>query len=530
MAPRPLSPLRLPPSLAALVALTLGAGPLAAQLPPLTVPKRHVRVDLGGSFAAWDQRFLAGKLQPAAQDFMREQVGSDFFPALAPAESILARVTGLAGSRFDLGKTTATHFVTRGTTAFGLAYGLTSKLTLFGVVPIVWVDVRSTFGQEPGTANSGFNPASPVFGDAPGQVQSAQFFNQFDTALSTLAKQISEGAYDGDAATKQLAEETLATGTALQVDLFALIAGPGASPFLPTQSSATGTALVGTVTALQATLSGSLGVTGFEQTPALPSQPLGNADFSNFVSNADGPVAGSLAVPPTLTALGDIELGAAYAIIDQLGRPGVRSGFRLAAQGLMRLRTSTRPRPGLFFDVGTGDRQPDLEFGMAADGLYHRFGARLSAGYNLQLTGKAKQRISAPWQPIAYANTLAALQDNLGDEIRVGLMPFFRLAPTFGLVAGLTYTRKGADSWSLLAGQDSIPAAPPTLVGLDSEASWTTAMAGVSFSSPLDVTKGKPKLPLDAGFIWEGVIAGSGGRTPKSSTVRFFIRLYRRFP
>ena len=507
----------------------LGAGPLAAQLPPLTVPKRHVRMDIGGSFAAWDQRFHSGLTESSAQDFVRDQVGSDFFPALASAEVLLSRVTGLADPRFALGRTTATQFVTRGTAAVGLAYGLTSRLTLFGMVPIVRVEVRSTLAQDSTGANSGFNPADPVFGDPVGRAQTAQFFARFDAAMTELAKNLAGGTYDGDPAAKRLAQETLADGTTLRNDLFALMLGSEASPFLPVRASAIGAALLGTVAALQGTLEGSLGITGFTESPALPGQRLDNAGFDNFINNPSGPVAGSLDTP-TITTLGDIELGAAYAIIDQLARPGVRSGIRITAQGLLRLRTSTRPRAGGFFDVGTGDRQPDLQLGLAADGLYGRFGARVSAGYNLQLTGKAQQRISAPTQPIAYANTLAALQNNLGDELMVGVTPFFRLAPTFGLVAGVTYTRKGKDEWSLLAGQDSIPGAPPTVIGLDSETSRTTVTAGFSYSSPLDVAKGKPKLPLDAGFMWEGVIGNSGGRTPKASSVRFFLRLYSRFP
>jgi hypothetical protein len=486
-------------------------------------------VDIGGSFAAWDQRFRSGTTENAAQDFVRDQVGSEFFPALAASEALLSQVTGLANARFNLGRTTATQFVTRGTTAIGMAYGLTSRLTLFGMVPIVRVEVRSTLAQDSTGANSGFNPADPVFGDPAGRAQTAQFFARFDAAMTELSTNLTGGAYDGDPAAKQLAQETLADGTALRNDLFALMLGTEASPFLPVQASAIGAALLGNVNALQETLEGSLGITGFTETPALPNQRLGNDGFADFVNNPDGPVAGSLETP-TIAALGDIEVGAAYAIVDQLDRPGARSGIRIAAQGLLRLRTSTRPRAGGFFDVGTGDRQPDLQLGLAADGLYGRFGARVSAGYNLQLAGKANQRISTPTQPIAYANTLAGLENNLGDELMVGITPFFRLAPTFGLVAGVSHTRKGKDTWSLLPGQDSIPGAPPELLGLDSEASWTTARAGLSFSSPLGVAQGKPRLPLDAGLMWEGVIASSGGRTPKASSLRFLLRLYGRFP
>ncbi|MBS1240805.1 MAG: hypothetical protein H6R40_232 [Gemmatimonadetes bacterium] len=508
------------------VLLSARAGAAHAQLPPLTVPKGYVRFDLGGAFTGYDERYRLGQRQDAAQDFMREALGSDFFPALAGADSLIASITGLS-SPLSLGRTSASHLVTFGTGILGAAVGVTSRLTVFGMVPLRVTKVRATFTQDSATANAGFNPADQQFGSSAGGQQDAAFFSEFDAALVTLEQNLASGVYDGDPNRKALAAATLAEGGALRENLFALLLGAGtASPFLPTTTSAAGAAILQRVAALQGILSNRLDVLGFSQVPALPGRRLDNTDFGSFVTDPQGPVAGSLETPE-LFSLGNIELGAAYSVIDQLAEPGVRSGIRVAAQLLTRLRTGTDPDPARFFAVGTAERQPDVEGSVTADLLHRRFGARVTAGYNLQMTGTVERRISEPSQPMPYASRLATVTWNPGDELILGASPFFRLTSSFALVAGATYRRKGSDSYDLAAGQDSIPDAPPSLLGIESDASWTTASLGLSYSTVLTPREGRSaQAPLDAGLMWSGVVAANGGRVPRSSSLRLWLRLY----
>jgi hypothetical protein len=500
-----------------------------AQLPPLTVPKGYVRFDVGGEFMGYDQRFLLGQRQDAAQDFMREALGSDFFPALAGADSLIGRIVGHPAP-ISLGRTSASQLVTVGTGMIGAAVGVTSRLTVFGMVPLRAVKIRATLAQDSISANAGFNPADALFGDGVGAGQDAVFFSQFDAALQTLEENLANGVYDADPARKALAVATLAEGGGLRDDLFSLLLGSGpASPFLPTSSSAAGAAMLQRIAGVQGVLNNQLDVTGFSSTPAFPSRRLDDADFDRFITNAQGPVAGSLDTPD-LFALGDVELGAAYSVLDQLATPGVRSGIRLAVQGLARLRTATLPNPSRFFSVGTGDRQPDAEVSLTLDGLYRRIGARVTAGYNLQMAGKVQRRITEPSQPIGYASTLAAVTRNPGDEIALGIAPFFRVTQTFAVVAGASYRHKGTDRYELLAGQDSIPGAPVGLLGLESDMGWTTATVGLSYSSVLTPREGRSaQAPLDAGLMWTGTVAASGGRVPRMSAVRLWLRIYGKF-
>ena len=121
------------------VALLSGllAAPLSAQLAPITVPKGLLRLDFGGRFDNWDRRYNDGVKQDVASDFIFPSFDGRFLTPLDSAQAALRRVTGVQNLGLSLGKTTASMLVNVGTANIGAAYGLTSRLTVFGNVPIV---------------------------------------------------------------------------------------------------------------------------------------------------------------------------------------------------------------------------------------------------------------------------------------------------------------------------------------------------------------------------------------------------------
>lgn len=501
-----------------------------AQLAPLTAPKGLLRVEGFTGFGTWDRRFFNGENQPLAQDWIRPALGSDFFPALLPAEEALQRVSGIPDARFDLGRSSARQTVTFARSGFGLAYGLTDRITLFGRVPIVRVRVRSSLGLDSENANAGFNPADPTFGSAEGAALIASFFAAFDAALADLADRIASGAYDADPGTRTLAEQTLLLGESLRADLFALTADPTtASPFLPTSGSGIGAAILARIGALQATLSGPLGVESFSQTPALPTEPLGEEGLHSFLTNPDGPVAGLLETP-VLNTLGEIELGVAVTLLDRVDEAVRGRGLRVAGQVLARLPTGQEDRPEAFFDVGAGDRQNDVEMSLVADAVFPWGGIRGEAGYNLQLARGIIRRIAPPSEPAPYASREAGVSRDPGDVVSFAVTPYLRLAPTFALFGGLRYSDRGADAVGLVAGQEPIPGAAASLLAEESAVSWIEWNAGISFRSPLRERGDRRLMPLDAAVTVSGISSGSGGRVPRPLTVRALLRLYRPFP
>ncbi|HEV8149079.1 MAG TPA: hypothetical protein VGP61_02740, partial [Gemmatimonadales bacterium] len=152
--------------------------PLAAQLAPLTVPKGLIRIDIGGRFDNWDKMYFGGVKRDAAGDFIRDPATGAWLPSLGETEQRLRAVTGVQALSLSLGKTSANMLVNVGTESIGAAYGLTSRLTLFGTVPLVRVRVQEVFSVDSTTATAGFNPAHPVFGSG-----TSGFLTQLQIAL-----------------------------------------------------------------------------------------------------------------------------------------------------------------------------------------------------------------------------------------------------------------------------------------------------------------------------------------------------------
>lgn len=508
------------PALATLLAL-IPPGTLGAQLAPLTVPRGWLRVDLSSAFTSWDRRYFNGVLEDAGADFTQSTVGRSVLPALQTADSLLALVTGQSDAALNLGSSSASQLVVTGAGGIGLAWGLTRWLTLYGNVPFVRVRVRSTFDLDSTTSNAGTNPAHAAFGTGDGQLQTQEFFGEFDAALLLLADRLATGYYDADPPRKALAEDILAQGNLLRDRLFVLFS---AAFFLPTDASATGLQLLTIVTGLQATLRDDLDVVGFTQIPALPAQRASSDAFREVLSSPSGPVRGVFDTP-IIVALGDIELGAAIGFLDTYD-PDRRVGFRLAGQGLVRLRTSRREDPLRLFDVGTGERQPDVETMGVADLFLNRVGFRAMGGYTLQLAGTAERHIVPQDVPFPSTHQLALVRQDPGDILTLGVQPYLRLASNFAVTGGAVWRRKGADDYSYAAGQVPVSELSPNVLAEDSEMTWTTATAGLIYSAPLTVRGSRRSRPVDAGVLWEGVVSATEGRVPKSSAFRFYLRLY----
>lgn len=509
-------------------ALMLFPGDAEAQFIPLTVPKGRYAFELSSDFRNWDRRFRNGDTESVGADFSPSMIGSNFFPAIQGAESALSRAAGLEGPAIDLGRTRIDQLVSVRGFGLGLLVGVSNRLTLFGRLPFRRVRVETTFLLDSTLGNAGFNPADPTFGSAAGAAEMLNFFSSFDNAIGSLQDRIASGDFDSDPTGRALAMETLASARSLRDDLFTAILDPDSfSPFLPTSTSTAGAALNNQIAALQSLLSGPLGIPGFSQSLALPTTKVSDSDFTDFLTNPDGPIAGSLEAPP-FTALGDAELGGAYLLVSKEGN---NDGWQLRSvvQATVRLRTSRLDNADRFFDHGTGDRQPDIEGALVTDGARGRAAFRVALWYTAQLSGNQLRRIGAPSQPIQYASTKAAVSRNPGDIIGVSLLPAYRFTPRFAFLGGIEAWRRGADSYRFASGQTPIEGLDPAILSDGESTRALSLRLGVTFSHPGTKRDGSPRSPLDADVTWERVISADGGRVPQSETVRATLRLYGKF-
>ena len=498
------------------------AVPLDAQLPPLTVPKGLVRFDIGGSFDFWDQAYLAGVKQDAASDFIRDPVTGSWLPGLGQAEAVLRRATGSQAIALSLGKTSSNLSVNIVTAGIGASYGVTSRITLFGKVPIVRVRAQQRFALDSTGATAGFNPADPLFGNAEGAGTTSTFMSTLSSALLSLDAQIRAGTFTNNPAELAEAEAILARGTALRSDLETLLFE---SAFLPIEGTPAAQALTQTIDSIRTRLQALIVPIPLSGSPALPTGGVSSSGFENYLTRPDGTIQAQPFDPPILRTVGDIEVGAAVALLNP-SPPSRGFALRSVLQGTVRLRTGTIDDPNALFDLGTGDRQPDIQGDLVTDLMGSRFGARLTARYVVQLPGRLERRLTPPDRPITPASTLAAVERDPGEIMEGAFEPYVRLARNFSFVAGVRHWRKGEDKYSYVPGQDSIPDTTPDVLAQGSKENGTMLSAGFSFSHGGVRRDGRTGLPLDATVRGEVVIGSTEGRVPAKRSVVFLMRLY----
>jgi hypothetical protein len=487
---------------------------LAAQLAPVGVPVGTVRVELDGSLDAFDHRFGAGNKEIYAADLSSPALGSDRIPELADAEGRIGRVIGNAGYRINLGGLSTDSHADIGSGYFGLSLGITNAITIFGRIPLVRTRVQSRLALDPATADAGVNP---------GQVAQASFFTQFDAALSTLTSKLAAGDYDADPTQRALAEATLADGTSLRSDLFGLLADPvTASSLIPTTTSGAGVALDARVAALQSTLTTNLAVPGFTTLPALPDETLTQTEFDQFLAI---PLALRLNSDP-VAYRGDAEGGAAITLIDHWDRGRNRGGFRMALSGLVRFPTGRVDRSDDPLDIGTGEGQTDIQLDLVSDLGAGALGARLTGTYVRQLPADFALRVTAPSQPFVGPERLTFVRRDPGDIVAVGVRPFYRMARTFAIQAGVDHWYRKSDVVGYSTPAGAIPGVDPSVLSQESSANATTLSLGVTYANPGGLRPGGTGLPVDASWSYERVLRAGGGRVQDIHAVRGRFRVY----
>ena len=485
-----------------------------AQLPAVGVPGGTVRVELDGSLETFDRRFHNGQRESYAADLSSPALGSDRIPLLADADARIGRIIANTSYRLNLGVLTSDALADVGRGAFGLGLGLTDRITIFGRIPLVRARVQPLLQLSSTNADGGLNP---------GEASQLPFFQDFDAALATLSSKLAAGDYNGDPAQRALAEATLAQGTTLRSDLFGLLADPTtASPVVPTATSGTGAAVLTRIAGLQNTLASSLNVPGFSAVPALPADPLGEDGLMQVLT---GPLA--LRVGQSLvTFRGDAEAGAALTLVDGWDRGTRRGGFRAAVSGLLRFPTGRREQTDRPLDIGTSDGQTDVQIDLVTDLGAGQFGARLAATYVRQLPSNVVARVAPPSQPFGGPDRLALVRRDPGDIIAIDVRPFYRLARTLALQAGLQHWTRKTDEVSYASPADALSGVDASVLAEETAANATLLSAGITYSNPGRFRAGGVGLPVDASWSYERVLRSGKGRVPDTHRVRASLRMY----
>ncbi len=546
-------------------ALLLAGQPLAAQPvlglgdDALTLPRGVVRVRVLTSLVNFSERFgkntpgrADGSAEPLGVDITLDTVGLRQFPSLAPVQAGLRSLTGITNFNLSLGKTVVVSQARVQTTPLVLEMGLTNRISIGAIVPIVSARNEITLSVNPTgrEGNVSFNPVRS--GDATAAQNNATLVAQLDGARTQLTTLIATCTANPSASA--LCPAVIASGPGLATgtgafsqgitQLYGTSASTGA-PFVPYAGTGADSAIRLRLTTLRSAYQ-QFGITAIAATTVGPARGVAITPDGAQRILTDSAF-GILAAPLrtfTRQGLGDVEIAMKFRAFDSFGvgndtaRFNPRGvNFRQSFTGLFRLGTGTIESPDNFVDLSTGNGQNDVEVRSLSDLIIgRRFFTTFAARYVVQLADQQVLRINdQPDLELAALYRRRLVERDLGDQIEFEITPRFMFNDFFSVGAQYFFRSKAEDKYSGTFAVPQSESGLPSAITLDAstlnqESSATEQRfgLGVSFSTTAAFARGKAKFPVEVQYFNSRSILGSGGEVPKLSIHQLQVRVYGR--
>ena len=478
----------------------------------------------------WDRRFDPdGELEPIGTDLTFDTAGLNFFPSLRGVRDAVRSIIADSTYRIDAGAFRTALDADVRQFPFNFQFGLSDRLTLTASIPVVTTRMQADFTVDSSDATVGWNQVAPTSGNATALQDVINLLNQFDASAASLEALINGGAFGCPSGPQCAdAQNLLDRSRTLNNDLVGLtgVSADGSladalPPFAPLASSSAGQALLAAIQGVAAALQ-AFGAQAVSATLPLPQNRLSAEDVSAVFTNpAFGYDAFALEFVKYRQRLGDLELGVRWSAIQT-------QSLRAVLSTTLRLPTALQESPSHFIDIGTGDKQTDIETTLeAAFEPGSSVGIAVAASYTRQLSDRLPRRLAAANRPIALASTEQTVSRNLGDTFSISAYPTLRLTPGFRTYGSIQYVHKGSDRFSGLGSLQVLGGSvdPPTLADLELETSMKSLSVGGGIHFRSTGLKAGT-LPIEAGMHYRAVFQGSGGLTPKATSLNFYLRLF----
>jgi hypothetical protein len=507
------------------VALGAASGAARAQrVPRADLPARGTaRLTFDPRIEYWREEFVDGSRVALGAALTGDSVRATVaLPDVARLQADIRTAGAFPGYVANLGRARLSVLAQRRVTPLLVEYGVTPRLAVGVLVPLVRTYVRSLLALDDTTGGDlGLNP---LLADPTTRTTYDAFFTAFDGALDGLAADTLPGGALGCPGGAQCAAARafLADARAVEAALRNSVYGPGTgggAPLLPVAGSAGALAVDTNIARLQAELAGTWGQTGFTGTLLFPAAALDAAQLNRAVADSLlGWGARAFVNTPREERfwLGDVELAARYRIRDR--------GPWAATVGLVwRLPTGHQDSPNDPLDLAAGDGQTDIEAQLVQElTLWHRLWLNLSLRAGAQLAGERARRVAPPASFLVRRQLATTLAWDPGDYLAVDFAPLVRFHPRFAAGATAGWFTKGADRYTYRDAADS--AAVASAVGAPVSAALLDAGTAVR-STRLGVAATYHGPVVETGFTAERTISGSGGRVPASWAYRLVMRV-----
>lgn len=501
----------------------------AQTLSDLLVPRGRVRLDFTPSVRAWDTRYGLGP-----DGAVEERLGSDLtdprgvslFPGIPALEETLRTLSGDGSFQGVVGSSVGrlSNEVTR--LDVGLRLGVFDWLTVGANVP--YVRGRSTLDLSftpDAAANLGITPGGTNAGDVSHLLTA---LGESAVAAQNRARTLCAGGGSaGCPGASALAQRATAFWEGLAGAYFA-------TPFFPLASSQVAGRLRAALNALDADLA-QAGLPTVGVPLLFASTPLDEAAFLGLASNPAAGIQGRpLRSDEGLWRVGDVELSAALRLLEGEVRDpeavSPRFSYRVGGGFLLRLPTGLLDDPDAFLDLASGDGQLDMEGRLdVALRLGGRLGLAGSYRYGTQQSVDIVRRV-APYQTLLPpASSRRAVRWTPGAYSFVEISPRLYLGEAVALAADFRRFQKDEDDFQLLgdggAGLDGVDVG---VLSRGTEVQLSELALGLRYSSLGLFRQGRVGTPAEVGLRYVRPLSGSGGRTPKATTLEFSVSLFRR--
>jgi len=504
--------------LLASAALTGGATVAAAQAVERTdVPARGVlRVTFDPRIMTWNDQFTGAGRMKLGAPLTGDTVGGRYIPVVARLEQNVRVASGLSSFVASLGAGLLSVRQERRTYPTTAELGLTNRLSVSLMVPMVRVETRASLQLSNRGANLGVNPL--VLNALGARGTDSAFFAQFDQALAQLDQQAAGcAAPPSPCAARDSSARWLAVRDALHGAVYGV--GQTGSPFLPLDTSTAGQAIDTAVARIRQGFL-TFAIAGFDTTVALAADTLTGAAFEQILLNPDPNGFGYTSVPFVRNfryRLGDIELAAKYRVL-------AGAHYAAAVQALVRLPTGAKDSASDLLRQSIGDHQLDLEGQLTQELAVGPLWLNVAVRAGTQRPGTQVRRV-APWDAfLVPAAATADLRWDPGDYVGVDVAPLVRLASEFaaGFTAG--YFSKARDHYAFQSPQDSVAlatrmgfATPASVLDQGTAQRWLRLGFAVTYHAP----------GVEGGFSIEQTVSGAG-LVPGATVYRLVLRATRK--
>jgi hypothetical protein len=514
------------------------------------IPQGMLRVRVTTGWTRFDQRYAqGGGLSALGSELSTDSLGPRQLPRLTPLEMGIQTLTVDPAMRLTLGRLTTRSDARIVTTPIALEYGVTRRLSIGILVPVVQTRTTVQILVNRDTlvpANMGYVLRSQRTAAA---AANSGFMTAYQTAATNLGALITrcQATPTGAGCGPVVADPAGAAAARAQAQAFASAASAfgtdAASTFLaPRSTSKLADSIEVHRLALNARLAQYLG-TGAGAQSSMFFASGANADFayldlqggSGVPGLLQSPLGGGLDSIHTTERLGfgDVEVGAQYLVFDQFQHdPLPRRGFqsRLMVGGSVRFATSRADSAQNLVNVATGDGA-GVELRSAFDMVKGQFGGTVAARYvkHLPRTVTAPL-VGDPDVPGWPYPLFGPRKRTAGDVLALDLTPRFLFGEWLAFEGHYGLERIGAATYDGGLGPGAtdplcvscvLPANGP------STASRTAQLLGLGlrYSTVDAYSRGEARYPVELSITHLETTSGEAG-LPKLSRDQIQMRLF----